>query len=150
MGQRAWAQSVNATVVGRGAVVQTTASDSTSIGNGATVNANSDLSTALGGSAIINANCSKSTIVGTLSSAAAPESTCLGYTAQSSAETGLALGVGAIAQPFAAAPSNNCPLALGINASAVVASGVAPAVQSGFLYININGVRYRIQLWQNL
>lgn len=76
----------------------------------------------------------------------------LGFGSSSTVIGGVGWGINTQTDILGAFPGPDqelCPLALNVNPSVVELTTGNPGTQAGWIFIRINGFRYRIRLWEN-
>lgn len=149
-GRRCTVESESSCAYGKDGLVSTNSSLGCVYGCRATIGDTSASSCAYGAESRIDGNSGKSIALGSGARvvSGASESTIVGWNSQSTAAIGLALGAGAVAQPFspsAAAPANDdCPFAIRLDPECIQSG--ATGATTDRLRISINNVIYEINL----
>jgi hypothetical protein len=152
LGTRANVESPASVTIGTGTTISNDSSASVLVGDSGQIAEVSSACVAIGSNTAIDPNCGKSTLVGGDTRARAPNATTLGWGSTTTVTDGVSLGLSAAADPLGAFPGVDedlCPLALNVNASVVELTTANPGTQAGWIFIRINGSRYRIRLWEN-
>ncbi len=149
-GRRCTVESDSSCAFGKDGGVSTNSSLGCAYGCRATIGDTSAASSAYGAESQIDGNSGKSCAFGSGARvvAGAGESTIMGWNSQSTSLNGLALGAGAVAQPFspnAAAPTaDDCPFAITLDTGCIQTG--ATGATTDRLRISINNVLYEINL----
>ena len=152
VGTRVNIESQNNVAVGYQTTISTDSPSNVLIGDNAAIEDNVSEGAVVGSNARIIAGFGKCCVYGARAQAKQDSATIYGWGTTSNVIDGVAFGIGAAADPLGAFPGADedlCPLALNVNASVVELTTANPGTQAGWIFIRINGSRYRIRLWEN-
>lgn len=152
IGTRVIIESQNNVAVGFQTTISTDSPSNVLIGDNAAIENNVTEGAVVGSNAGIIASFGKCCVYGARAQAREASATIYGWGTTSNVTDGVAFGISATADPLGAFPGADedlCPLALNVNASVVELTTANPGTQAGWIFIRINGSRYRIRLWEN-